>query len=235
MGKLVNRARMTVSGTPGTGTITLGSAVAGHQSFAGAGVINGDVVSYVLEDGSAWEIGQGTYTSSGTTLARTTILASSNSGSAINATANAIVYIAALASDLTSGVAANNLVRLDGNAKVPAVDASQVTGLTPTQLQSTLNARTASYTLVLADTGKLVTMDVASANTLTVPTNASAAIPIGKSIDVLQLGVGQTQIVAASGVTILCSGTLFLRTQYSVVTLLKIATDTWVLAGDVSP
>lgn len=104
MGKIVNRAKMTVSGTPGAGTITLGSAVAGFRTFAAAGVQNGDVVSYVIEDGSGWEIGQGTYTSSGTTLARTTVQESSNSNAAISATSGAVVYITALAADISAGL-----------------------------------------------------------------------------------------------------------------------------------
>jgi len=97
--KLYHRARMTVSGTPGTGTITLGSASAGFQSFATAGVANADLVSYLITDGNAWELGQGTYTSSGTTLARTTIDASSNSGSAVSLTSAAIVSLTALKRD----------------------------------------------------------------------------------------------------------------------------------------
>jgi hypothetical protein len=102
MAKITNRAKMTIASvaSSGTGTVTLGAAVTGYQTFAASGVANGDLVSYVIEDGTNWEIGNGTYTSSGTTLARTTIIASSNSGSAITATNNGTVFIAFLASDL---------------------------------------------------------------------------------------------------------------------------------------
>jgi hypothetical protein len=98
MTKLVNRAKMTTA-TTGTGTITLGSASSGYQSFADAGIVNGDVVRYVIEDGVNWEIGTGTYTASGTTLSRT-VSESSNSDNAITLSGTAIVYITAVVADI---------------------------------------------------------------------------------------------------------------------------------------
>ena len=70
--------------TTGTGTVTLAGAVSGFQSFAAIG--NGNNTFYTIADasGTSWEVGIGTYTSSGTTLSRDTVLSSSNSGSLVN-------------------------------------------------------------------------------------------------------------------------------------------------------
>lgn len=95
---LYDRVKMTTS-TTGTGTITLGSTVTGFRSFAGAGVPDGASVSYAIEDGSAWEIGVGKYTSTGTTITRS-VLASSNSNNPITLTGAAYIYITGLSTDL---------------------------------------------------------------------------------------------------------------------------------------
>lgn len=101
MVKLVNRAKMATS-TTGTGTITLGAAENGYQTFAAAGVADGEIVRYVIEDGTNWEIGSGTYTASGTTLSRT-VSESNNSDAAINLSGSAKVMVTAAAEDLASG------------------------------------------------------------------------------------------------------------------------------------
>lgn len=86
-----------------------------------------------------------------------------------------------------------------------------------------------SYTLVLDDLEKLVTMDNASANTLTVPPNSSVAFAVNAQVLVAQLGAGQTTIVAGSGVTL--RGTLTIASQYEAVSLIQIATDEWLVLG----
>ena len=96
------------------------------------------------------------------------------------------------------------------------------------------NAQAASYTLVLSDKDKIVEMGVGSANNLTVPLNSSVAFPVGSQINILQTGSGQTTVVAAGGVTINATPGLKIRAQWSYATLIKRATDTWVLVGDVS-
>ena len=95
---LVNRAKVSTA-TTGTGTITLGAAESGYQSFADAGVVDTNVVRYVIEDGTDWEIGTGTYTATGTTLSRT-VLESSNADAALNLTGSAVVYVSAAAEDI---------------------------------------------------------------------------------------------------------------------------------------
>jgi hypothetical protein len=78
---LKDRVKETTTST-GTGTITLAGAVSGFQSFAAIG--NSNETFYTIAGGGEWEVGIGTYTSSGTTLSRDTVLESSNSGSLVN-------------------------------------------------------------------------------------------------------------------------------------------------------
>jgi hypothetical protein len=80
---LADRVKETTT-TTGTGTVTLLGASTGFQSFAVIGNANTTYYTIAGQTTSEWEVGIGTYTSSGTTLARTTVLSSSNGGSAVN-------------------------------------------------------------------------------------------------------------------------------------------------------
>ena len=99
----------------------------------------------------------------------------------------------------------------------------------------TANRQTDSYTLVLTDANKVIEMNKATANNLTVPLNSSVAFAVGTVIELFQYGAGQTTVVASGGVTIRSSGgKLKLTGQYSAASLRKIATDEWQLTGDLS-
>lgn len=86
---IANRVQETTT-TTGTGTVTLAGAVAGFQSFAIVGDAN--TTYYTITSGNNWEVGIGTYASSGTTLARTTILSSSNANAAITLAGTSTVF-----------------------------------------------------------------------------------------------------------------------------------------------
>ena len=105
----------------------------------------------------------------------------------------------------------------------------------------TLNAQTATYTVVLADADqKLVTMSVGSANDFQIPTNANVAFPTGTVINVIQIGAGQTTIKAVTSGTTTISSTGAtatapkLKAQFSAASCIKVATDTWYVVGDIA-
>lgn len=98
-----------------------------------------------------------------------------------------------------------------------------------------INAQTGTtYTLVLGDAGKFVTMTNASAFTLTVPPNSSVAFPVGTEIEGAQLGAGQVTFTPGAAVTINGTPGLKVAAQYGTFRLLKIATDTWLASGSLS-
>ena len=119
--------------TTGSGTITLGSAVSGFLTFAGAGVQDGDTVSYGISDGSSSEVGRGVYTSSGTTLTRS-VLRSTNSNSAISLSGTATVFITPLAEDVRPAA--------------PTIVQSKITALTSTFSTTLTSVPTAGNILI---------------------------------------------------------------------------------------
>ena len=149
----------------------------------------------------------------------------------------------------TENLTASRALVSDGSGKVAVSSVtstelgyvSGVTSAVQTQVDSktakliTTNRQTASYTLVLSDADKLVEMNVATANNLTIPLNSSVAFSTGTQILLAQYGAGQTTIVATSGVTIRSNGgKLKLNAQYSGATLVKIAENEWYLFGDIA-
>ena len=137
-----------------------------------------------------------------------------------------------------SGGGTSGTVTLSINTAVTAdlTTAQTLTNKTLTAPIITLatNAQIASYTLVLSDAGKLVEINNAAGTTLTVPLNSSVAYAVGAQIHLLQTGAGQVTVAGTGGVTVNATPGLKLRAQWSSATLIKRATDTWVLVGDLS-
>lgn len=191
-----NRAKMTTP-TVGTGTLTLGTASLGYQSFAAAGVVDGETVTYVIEDGVNWEIGKGVYSSIGPTLTRTLI--QSSTGSLLVLTGLASVFQAPIADDfsgpeywimldsaytLTSTTATQKLFNATTNGALtlgPGVYEHQalirLTGM------STGASTNLSYTVLGAGTASLaansVTFSTGADGGVTVATAQSGSMTVG--------------------------------------------------------
>lgn len=118
----------------------------------------------------------------------------------------------------------------DGATGVNAIRA--VTGTSYTMLSSGATPGVTPGT----DKGVLVTINNAAANTFTIPLDLGQTnYPINFQTSVMQLGVGQTQIVAASEVTLLSANNMrYLRTQYSACTIIRVAANTYYMFGDLT-
>jgi len=102
-----------------------------------------------------------------------------------------------------------------------------------------INAQTGTtYTTVLADNGKLVTLTNAAAIAVTIPLNSSVNYPVGAQINMVQMGAGQVTVSGAGGVTIVSTGATAAspktRAQYSTLTCVQTSTDNWLVMGDIS-
>ena len=95
----------------------------------------------------------------------------------------------------------------------------------------TESVKTANYTLALADIATVVAVDSSSNLTVTVPTNASVAFPVGSVVNVYRAGTGTVTVEGASGVTVRNEGDI--AEQFGEVSCRKRATDEWVLVGEV--
>ena len=112
------------SATTGTGTVTLAGAVADYQDFSVIGDGNTTYYSITLPAGDEWEVGIGTYTASGTTLSRDTVLASSNSGSLVNFSAGDKDVFVVYPAGKSVFEDANGNVTVDGTIRGEELEAS---------------------------------------------------------------------------------------------------------------
>lgn len=153
-----------------------------------------------------------------------------------------VAYTTTITSDLiangtiTSAMIANGTIAtadIAANAITSSLIADRSVG--STELDNlTLNAQTGtSYTLVLTDAHKLVTLSNSSSITLTIPAEASVNFDIGDQVNLMQLGSGQVTVSGGVSVTIRSQGSkLKLNGQYATAVIIKIAADEWVLVGN---
>jgi len=185
---LANRVQETTT-TTGTGTVTLAGAVAGFQSFAVIG--NGNTTYYTITSGNNWEVGIGTYTSSGTTLARTTILSSSNGGSAITLAGTSTVFSSYPAEKVIS----------DGYGLLPVANGG--TGVTTS---------TGTGSVVLSTSPVLVTPNLGTPSAATL-TNATGLPIVAGTTGTLSVARGGTGVTTSTG-----TGSVVLSTSPVLVT-----------------
>ena len=203
--------------TTGTGTFTLAGAVSGFQSFSVIG--DGNTTYYAIVGGTEWEVGLGTYTSSGTLLSRDTILESSNGGTAVNFSAGTKnVFVTYPAERALYTDASSNAIALGTPASATLTNATGlplttgVTGTLPIANGGTGSTSTTYASLTANVTG---TLPVANGGTglSTTPTNGQLDIGNGTNFTRAALTGTANQVVVTNG-----AGTITLSTPQSIGT-----------------
>jgi hypothetical protein len=189
---LADRVQETTT-TTGTGTITLAGAVSGFQSFAVIGT--GNTTYYTITSGTAWEVGIGTYSTTGPTLARTTILASSTGGTAINLTGTSNVFVTYPAG---TSVSTNTL-------------------MTVTSTSSTSYTETATS----GDKVVILTSSTAALINVTLPSAVGNTARLTFKLSSTATFMYPLRITAAGSETIDGSATLNVPNQYTAITLIS--------------
>jgi hypothetical protein len=133
------------------------------------------------------------------------------------------------------GILLGNSASEDGPLQAITLDGSLQFADGKIGVQRGIKTYTASHNLTTDDLGFRIEMDVSTPNTLTIDPDSTTDFPDGTTFLINEIGTGQTQIVAGSGVTLLSAGgATFLQYQYAQAQLYKRAANTWLLAGEIA-
>ena len=193
------------------------------RTAIGAGTGNGTVTSVAASGGTTGLTFTGSPITSSGTLTLSGTLAVANGGTGATTLTGVVIG---------NGTSAFTTVTAPSGTIVGTTDTQTLTNKT---VVTTLNAQTGTtYTLAASDTDKLVTLSNASSITATIPPNSSVSWAIGTSVKFSQLGAGQVTFAPGAGVTLRATPGLKLRAQYSSAEAIKIATDEWLIVGDLA-
>lgn len=239
----------------GTSGSTLTGLVRGQAGTAATTHTAGATIKHVLTSNDLDFYTSGVdnaLTAAGTaTLSNKTIALGSNTISGTTAQFNTALTDGDFATLAGSETLTNKVISASNNTLTGVVTETGTQTLTnktltsPTvddpKLNLTVNAQTGTtYTFVLADNGKFITASNSSAQTYSIPTNASVAFPVGTQIHIIQIGTGQVTVQAASAgtTTVLSVGATAaapaIAKRYGAVTCIKTATDTWYVIGNIA-
>lgn len=221
----------TITGQP-TDNTALAAALAGKQSVPTAWAASAGGGTPTLTSGTAVLGTAFRNTTAGTTALSPAIdgITSVNLGDVL-VCLTAGTYTLSPALDSSGYLEPSQVPAFTGDVTTPGGSlTTTLSAAAPVLNQQTTNAQVGTtYTLVLTDAGKNIDMNNASANTLTIPLNASVAFPQWTLITVTMAGAGLTTIAGAGGVTLVkpTADSLTISAQYRTATLYKVATDTW--------
>jgi hypothetical protein len=215
---IYDRIKFTTPTAPGTGPVTVGSAVSGFRTPAGAGIPDGTTnIPYAIEDGTAWETGTGTYTTSGTTFSRT-VSASSNSNNLLNLSSSATMFVTPIASNIgysvVSSVTGTAPIASSGGT-TPAISISAATTSAAGSMSAADKAKLDNITYVKLASGFNTTSTISSPVGLAfavAATDTNYVLELFCSVSSSAIATGIQLGIEADAATNLVSSSAYVRT-----------------------
>lgn len=243
---LANRVKVATA-TSGTGTVTLGAKVTNaYVTFAEGGITNGQVITYLIEEGTDFEIGRGTYTSSGTTLSRDTVLLSSSGGtvgtSKLSLAGGATVSITAGKEDLdisdftedtSPDLAADYIWTYDASATLKKkVLARRFTGIIRDTVQATTSGTTFDFTSIPSGVRSITVMlnevSLSGTNNLLVQIGDSEGLETTGYSSASSNNAGGATATIVSSAGFIITSSLAARSISGIMTIANITSNDWV-------